>query len=479
MRGEDSNGDGITDDNNMNTYDNPGWEGWCIPSKEFDNELNLGGLKAAVAVASALGKPADSTKYLGYYNQASASFERSNSSGGFWDSSRASTTGKRGYYTGSSNVSGKGQAVWDGALCGQWFADLCGIGPLHPEGRIQSTLKVINDACLDQRNPPSYALMMAYPDVNCTGATPTGSYFNGSGNYVTYSAYPAGDLCAAFGHNNADVGMRCLHAFWNVTYSKFKRVYNVPCKFAIAGNGADWGINRYMNPPAAFGGLFGITGFSIDINAKVLRLKPSLPTSAQYRMDSLVAGPLMNPISCGTLDYRKDPATNGQRLFVKFDNSMQFNRIFVKKLGSQKVTVTKQGAGVPATIAVNPADTSEYMIAFASTLAIDNGGVSIFVGDYPVSARYSAPAMLKPVEFTVAMNGGIISLSYYLQVPGKVKISLVNSQGKSVRIPVGAEGESTGSHVVRHDWKNEPAGVYYARLSAGDFCSTKKLINVR
>jgi uncharacterized protein (DUF608 family) len=481
IHGEDSNNDGLTDDNSMITYDNPGWDGWIVPSKEYDNELYLGALKAAAQAASVHGTAADSTKFMGYFNQTSASFEKSNASG-YWDSTRSSHSGRRGYYTGSTNTGGKGQAVWDAALMGQWGADVCGLGPLHPESRIESALNFINDACLNQSNPPSYALMMAYPDVNCTGGSPSGTFFNGEGTaYCTYSAYPAGELCVGFGHNCADISMRALHSFWNITYSKYKRVYNVPCKLNTAGQGADWGINRYMNPPACFAALYGITGFSIDVNAKVLRLKPSLPTSAQYRMDSLVAGPLMNPISCGTLDFRKDPATNGQRLFVKFDNPMQFNRIYVKKLGSQKVTVTKQGAGVPATIAVNPADNSEYLIAFASALAIDNAGVSIIVGDYPtsVSARSLTPAAQKAVEFNADTRSGAVFFSYRLERPGKVSLLLVNSQGKSVRIAVGAEGECAGSHLIRHDWKNEPAGVYYARLTAGDFCSTKKLINVR
>ena len=475
IRGEDSNNDGLTDDNNMTTYDNAG-TAWNIPSKEFDNEIYLGALKASASAASALGKPADSTKFAGYFSTSSASFEKNNGSG-FWDSTRSSSSGKKGYYTGSTNTSGNGQAVWDGSLMGQWGADVCGLGPLHPEGRIESQLRMINDACLDQRNPPCYALMQAYPNVNCTGATPQGTYFNTT--CVTYSAYPAGDLCAGFGHNSPDIAMRALHAFWNNTFSKYKRVYNVPCKFDINGAGTDWGIDRYMNPPACFASLYGITGFAIDVNAKKIWLKPSLPTSAQYKMDSLVAGPLMNPLSCGTLDYRKDPATNGQRLFVKFDNPMQFNTIFVKKLSTQKVTVTKQGTGVSATITINTADTSEYQIVFAGALTIDNAGVSIYVGDYPVSTRNSVSAMLKPVEFSVAVCGRMVSFSYYLSAPGKVNISLVNSLGKIVRVPVGAESESAGLHSVRYDWTNQPAGIYYAKLVAGEFCGTKKLTNVR
>ena len=45
---EDNNGDGLTDDNSQTTYDNPFSSGWTFPSKEYDNELYLGALKAAI-----------------------------------------------------------------------------------------------------------------------------------------------------------------------------------------------------------------------------------------------------------------------------------------------------------------------------------------------------------------------------------------------------------------------------------------------
>jgi uncharacterized protein (DUF608 family) len=475
IRGEDSNNDGLTDDNSMTTYDNAG-TAWNIPSKVFDNEIYLGALKAATGAASALGKPADSIKFAGYFNTSSASFEKNNGSG-FWDSTRASSSGKKGYYTGSTNTSGNGQAVWDGSLFGQWGADVCGLGPLHPESRIESQLRMINDACLDQRNPPCYALMQAYPNVNCTGNGPQGTYFNTT--CVTYSAYPAGDLCVGFGHNSPDISMRALHAFWNNTFSKYKRVYNVPCKFDANGAGTDWGINRYMNPPACFAALYGITGFTIDINAKILRLKPSLPTSAQYKMDSLIAGPLMNPLSCGTLDFRKDPATNGQRLFVKFDNPMQFNKIFVKKSGTQKVTVTKQGAAVSATIAVNAADTSEYQISMASTLAIDNAGVSIIVGDYPVFARAKAQNERRDIAFGAGMQNRTFFFSYELPAAAHVSLSIVNSLGRNVPVSSTALDGSEGRHVVRCSLNNEPAGVYFAKIQAGDRLLVKKIVATR
>ncbi len=187
---EDNNGDGLTDDNSQTTYDNPFSSGWTFPSKEYDNELYLGALKATIKAAVATGNATDTSAYSADFTKTSAGFERANNAtianSGFWNSTLQSSSGKTGYYTGSSNIAlsvssySKGTCVWDGALIGQWAADVCGLGPLHPESRIESCLDVMNDACLDQHNPPLYSMMMAYSNVNNTGATPTSTYFNRS-----------------------------------------------------------------------------------------------------------------------------------------------------------------------------------------------------------------------------------------------------------------------------------------------------------
>jgi len=480
--------DGLTDDSLMTTFDNPFSDGWSIPAKEYENEVYLASLKAAAKAAVAAGSPADTTNYVSYYNTVSASFERPNSTtyanSGFWDSTTPTQSGRLGHYSASTNINvATGKAIWDEAFIGQWAADLCGLGPLHPEYRIESTLNSIYDACIDHTNPPAYTLMMAYPNVNCTGTSPTGVFFNGNNapsttpNYVTYLSYGAGDLCAAFGHNQPDVAMRALHAFWNDMFSKYLRVFNMPCKMTIAGNGTDWGLDRYMNSPACFAAIFGITGFTIDVNAKSFRLKPSLPTSAQYVMDSLIAAPLMTPLSCGTLDY-KMAGTSTQRFVVKFDAPMQFNTLYTKKTGSAVVSVIKPavgGSAVPATIAVNPADTSEYVITFGSTLTIDSTGVLIGVGGTVGTRGAYEPAKASPLNFIVDTKRGM--LSYQLQQSEPVTLSLVNPMGEKVTLV--NDRESAGSHMVRFDWKSRAAGVYFAEFTAGGVRSVQKVVNVR
>jgi hypothetical protein len=496
--------DGLCDDSGTNaspplTFDNPMWDGWSIPSQVYEADLYLSSLKAAEKAAVVDGATADTIAYQDTFNKISASFERANSAtyanSGFWDTTDASSSGKLGYYTASTDiginsggVDGQqenltfGKAVWDGALMGQWCADVSGLGPLHPESRIESALSFTNDACLDHSNPPSYSLMMALPNTNCSTTPPVGNFFDGEGGagYCTYLSYGAGELNVAFGHNQPDVSMRALQAFWNDMFSKYARVYNMPCKLTVAGYGTDWGIDRYMNPPACFGALFGITGFSIDVNAKILRLKPSLPTSAPYAMDSLASAPLINPISCGTVDYKKVTTTtpNYQRFVIRFDNPMQFNTFYTKKLFAQNVAVVKPAAGgspVTATIAVNSADTSEYQITFGSTLTIDNTGVLIEVGTSTAGIDHLAqPA--KPV-FGIGVNMKSGMISYTLPQANNVAVTLVNPKGESFTL---LRGEmAAGSHTLFHDWTKASTGVYFLKIRAGEMQETKEVVNVR
>jgi uncharacterized protein (DUF608 family) len=471
IRNLDTDADGLADDNLMNTYDNPMWDGWIFPKKEYDNELDLAAMRAMQKIAVVHGSTADSATYRGYYNTTSTGFERANSSG-FWNTTMASRSGYTGYYTGSTNITGNGRSVWPCLLEGQWYADLCGLGPVHPEARIQSSCRIVQDVCCDQTTIPSYYYMIAWPP---NGAT---HYSSGPG-YVCYGEYPAGGMCVAFQHNLPDISMRALHYYWNITMSKWHRVYNVPCKVLPSGAGTDWGINRYMFPPGVFASLFGITGFVPDIAGRSLRVKPSLPTSTQYRLagDSLAAAPLMNPISLGTVDYRNNTTAPYQRFVIRFDSPLQFDRFYTKKLYSPSVTVRKPAVGgspVTASIAVNSADTSEYVITFGSTLTIDSSGVLITIPS-TVGTRHGQPLNTPALDFAVDVKRGTIS--YLLPQRTTVDIYIVNPLGE--RMMVIQSEEAAGSHVVRYDWKNRAPGVYCAYLRTGEGAGVKKVVHVK
>jgi hypothetical protein len=475
IKGLDTDGDGLTDDNYINTYDNPMWDGWVIVKKEYDNELALAAMKAASTISTLRNDAASATNYNNAFNKTSTAFERPNSTG-FWNTTLASRSGITGYYTGSTNIGGNGKAVWGCVLEGQWYADLCGLGPLHPDARTQSCLRFAEDVNFDRTSPNgSYVYMIAWPP---DGGTHYQSAEAPGSPYVSYCEYPAAGFCVGFQHNQPDVAMKALNNYWNITFNKFHRVYNVPCKVAADGSGAGWGIGRYMFTAGVFSSLFGITGFQPDINGKSLRIKPSLPSNPAWKMDSLVAGPLMNPISLGTVDYKNNTTSGYQRFAVKFDSPMQFNTFYTKKMYTQSVLVYKPavgGSAVPATIAVNSADTSEYQVTFGSTLTIDNTGVLITIPATPVVTHDVKQAKVGPIDFTVDMKRG--TLSYALTRRTKVSISLVNTRGLCVMRHQAEEG--AGLHRLRYNRDNLAAGVYYAHFKAGEGNGIKKVVTIR
>ena len=157
---------------------------------------------------------------------------------------------------------------------------------------------------------------------------------------------------------------------------------------------------------------------------------------------------------------------------------MQFNTFVAKKLDAAAVSVTKPAAGgnnVPATIAVNPADTSEYMVTFNNTLTIDSSGVLIEIGVNPSGTRFIESAQTAAINFSVDMKHGIVS--YQLPQREAITLSLINPRG--IRKLLVNEMENAGSHVVRYSWKNKAEGVYYAQLTAGGKPSVKKVIYLK
>ncbi|MBN2188516.1 MAG: hypothetical protein JW699_03600, partial [Chitinispirillaceae bacterium] len=162
---------------------------------------------------------------------------------------------------------------------------------------------------------------------------------------------------------------------------------------------------------------------------------------------------------------------------VRFDAPMQFDRFYTKKLYGQSVTVRKPAAGgsaVSATIAVNSADTSEYVVTFGSTLTIDSAGVLITI-PATVGTRHSEPATMKQPDFAVDVKRG--TLSYSLPARMRVDLYIVNPRGE--RMMVVRSEEAAGPHVVRYDWKNRAAGVYYAYLRTGEGNSVKRVVHVK
>ena len=67
------------------------------------------------------------------------------------------------------------------------------------------------------------------------------------------------------------------------------------------------------------------------------------------------------------------------------------------------------------------------------------------------------------------------TISYTLLQSGLVKLKVYDILGKEMAVLVNEE-QSTGNHKIEFNGTNLPSGVYFYRLTTGDFTDTKKLI---
>jgi hypothetical protein len=85
-----------------------------------------------------------------------------------------------------------------------------------------------------------------------------------------------------------------------------------------------------------------------------------------------------------------------------------------------------------------------------------------------------------PMEFSLAQNypnpfNPLTTIEYGLPAASKVKVEVFNILGQKVKELVNAEQEA-GFHVVRWDASSAASGVYFYRISAGDFTATKRMV---
>lgn len=86
-----------------------------------------------------------------------------------------------------------------------------------------------------------------------------------------------------------------------------------------------------------------------------------------------------------------------------------------------------------------------------------------------------------PNEFSLSQNypnpfNPVTRISYDIAFDGKVNLSVYSLDGKEVSNLVNNQTQPAGSYSVIFNAINLPSGVYFYRLTTGDFISTKKLI---
>ena len=425
---DDVNGNGLPD-NQFSTFDQPYYDGWMPTESEYCSQFWLTGLKSGKRFAEISNDATQAATYQTWYNQALTTFEKAAGSGGYWNNTTAGPTGLRGYYTGSNDIASsgaKGRACWASQLAGQWYADFLQLGLINPQGRIDSAI-----AFVDALNAASrgYYLCILPDKTNWFGKQPGG---NTCGEQWPWFP-PAHFGGVAISQGFPDLGMKCVYSNWLSNYSgQVAAVGPIPwCSpvfMMVDGTDAPnlWGAYRYQNPPGVFSTLFAITGFSIDVAANKLWLKPNVPQDSMGGV--LVNAPLINPLSCGTLDYT--PSTPyGQNLLVKFDSTMSFSSITLRDQNAAQtpiyISVTKGGAPVAFTSArQGTGKSAEIVLSFSTPVVVDSNGVRIIVSISssvkPVAAGFSQQA--SPTVFPAAIYNGAVRLPRSFHRLDKVEI---------------------------------------------------------
>lgn len=453
---------GIPDDQ-FTTFDQPYYDGWMPSESEYASQCWLTGLKAGKRFAEISTDAARAATYQSWYDQASATFERTAGSGGYWNNTTAGPTGLRGFYTGSNTpTAGRGQACWVSQLAGQWYADFLQLGLNHPQGRIDSAIAYVN--ALNGASRGYYLAIM--PDrSNWFGRQPGG---NQCGEQWPWFP-PAHFGGAAISQGFPDIGMRCIYSNWLSNYSgQVASVgpipWNSPVFMMVNGSDAPnlWGAYRYQNPPGVFSTLFAITGFSIDVANRKLWLKPSVPQDSMGGV--LVNAPLINPLSCGTLDYT--PSTPyGQRLLVKFDTTMTFSTITLKDQNSAVnpiyISVTKSAAPVAFTSTRQGSGKSaEIALNFSAPVAVDSNGVLIIVDDQPVGVKSAAAGFSRqasPVVFPAAIHNGAVRLPLSCHRLDKIEIFGLKGEIKA---------KGTVAEFLQKNATKVPDGLYICAIKS-------------
>jgi len=67
------------------------------------------------------------------------------------------------------------------------------------------------------------------------------------------------------------------------------------------------------------------------------------------------------------------------------------------------------------------------------------------------------------------------SLRFDLPAPAHVRLEVFDTAGRLIRTLV-EERRQAGSHAVTFDGSGLPSGLYFARLTAGDYTQTQKLV---
>ena len=89
-----------------------------------------------------------------------------------------------------------------------------------------------------------------------------------------------------------------------------------------------------------------------------------------------------------------------------------------------------------------------------------------------ISDRFKLdPVYPNPVE-------NIANLSFYLNSPGQIRLRLLDSQGRSLKV-ISSGNHKQGRYTIREDLSGLKPGTYFVQIEHGLFKESQKLIKIR
>ncbi len=160
------------------------------------------------------------------------------------------------------------------------------------------------------------------------------------------------------------------------------------------------------------------------------------------------------------------------------------NDIYLVKVNPQGDTLwtrTYGGSGDESANSAIQASDGNYLVAgYTDSYGAGGSDMWLVCVEGPSTAVEPNPSALHPSSFTLhpchpnPFNPSTIA-SFELRVPSQVSLRVYDTAGKSVATLVDG-WKPAGKHQARFDGSDLPSGIYLARMTAGDFQQTQKLV---
>lgn len=243
----DNDGDGIPEGGSTFDYEHPKRGAFCYTASCY-----LGALKAATAIATALGDEKQAIRYQRRFNLAQKNMLKHLWNGKYFIKLYNPLTGE------------KNPNCFVAQLAGDWLAQLSGIGEILPREKKKSAIKEL----IERNVKPFYPI----PPME---VTPEGKIAVNACYIIQQETYLGMEaIYAGYVNEGLEVIKRVYDTVWLKNYDPWSQAlwYDVP----TAGR---QGLVYYMTSPATWHVLNALAGITVNLPAETLYVNPQLPTN--------------------------------------------------------------------------------------------------------------------------------------------------------------------------------------------------------